>query len=133
MLIVNGQNVNTTQIIGSTRLIHSEQRDSLEITVLNKTYEKIKVLFVDGVHMILREPQAQYDPQTGEPLFDDAGQPVTKLIDYDKAEYCVAGDIIDKRDGTFVVYMGTKTEAEKEREQKEQVMLELLAERGAIV
>lgn len=133
MLIINDKNIDTAQIIGSTKLIRGVQRDSLEITVLNKTYEEIKALFVDGVHMILRESQTQYDPQTGAPLLDDAGQPVTKLVDYDKAEYCVAGDIIDKRDGTLVVYMGTKTEAEKEREQKEQVMIELLAERGAIV
>lgn len=133
MLFVNGINVDTAQIVASTKLIRNVQRDCIEVTVLNKTYEEIKALFVDGVHMILREPQTQYDPQTGAPLLDDAGQPVTKLVDYDKAEYCVAGDIIDKRDGTFVVYMGTKTEAEKEREQKEQVMFELLTERGAIV
>ncbi|RPF41925.1 hypothetical protein EDD70_2985 [Hydrogenoanaerobacterium saccharovorans] len=133
MLIVNGKNIDTAQIVGGTRLIGGAHRECIEIAVLNKTYEEIKALFVDGVHMILREPQAQYNPQTGAPLLDDAGQPVTKLVDYDKAEYCVAGDIIDKRDGTFAVYMGTKTDAEKEREQKEQVMLELLAERGAIV
>lgn len=133
MLIVNGKNIDTAQIIASTRNINGAQRDCLEVAVLNKTYEETKALFVDGVHMILREPQAQYDPKTGKPLLDDAGQPVTKLVDYDKAEYCVEGDIIDKRNGTFVVYMGTKTDAEKEREQKEQVMLELLAERGAIV
>lgn len=133
MLIINDKNIDTTQIVASTRHIRGAQRESLEITVLNSTYEEIKALFVDGVHIFIREPQAQYDPQTGAPLLDDAGQPVTKLVNYDKAEYCVAGDIIDKRDGTFVVYMGAKTEAEKEREQKEQVMIELLAERGAIV
>ncbi len=31
---------------------------------------------------------------------------------YDKSDYCVAGDIVDHRDGRVTVYMGKKTEEE---------------------
>ncbi len=53
--------------------------------------------------------------------------------DYDQSEYCFAGPITDHRDGTFSVIVGKKTPFELEREAKEQLMLELLTERGAIV
>lgn len=133
MLIINNQIFETGEIRGGVRNIRGAQRESLEITVLGKTHEDINTSFIDGAHIVIRQPEIQYDPETGAPILDGTGQPVTVSVDYDKVQYCVAGDIIDKRDGTFVVYMGTKTDAEKEREQKEQVMIELLVERGAIV
>ena len=35
------------------------------------------------------------------------------------SDYCVAGDVVDTRDGNVTVYMGRKTEVEKLREQVE--------------
>ena len=41
-------------------------------------------------------------------------------------DFVVAGDIIDKRDGSFVVYMGVKTETEILEEQNAELMLTLV-------
>ena len=46
--------------------------------------------------------------------------------DYPLTDFVVAGDIIDKRDGTFVVYMGMKTETEILEEQNAELMLTLV-------
>lgn len=49
-------------------------------------------------------------------LYDDNGQPILELVpvvtEYNNDEYCVAGPIIDNRDGTLDVKMGKYTNEE---------------------
>ena len=59
-----------------------------------------------------------------EPVYED--REVTENNDYDLSPYKVAGDIIDKRDGSFVVLMGVETETEILEEQNAELMLTLV-------
>ena len=45
--------------------------------------------------------------------------------DYPLSDFVVAGDIIDKRDGTFTVYMGKKTSSEILEEENAELLLTL--------
>ncbi len=44
---------------------------------------------------------------------DDDGNEVTETCTEDLSAWCVAGEIVDHRDGTITVYMGKKTELEQ--------------------
>lgn len=50
---------------------------------------------------------------------------VEYIKDYPLTDFVVAGDIIDKRDGTFTVYIGKKTESEILEEQNAELLLTL--------
>lgn len=58
-------------------------------------------------------------------VFEDDGVTYT---DYDKSEYCVAGDIVDHRDGRVTVYMAKKLQHELDMESLERENAELLYE-----
>lgn len=53
-------------------------------------YAEIDQYFVDNASFAW-----EYDTETG-------------TVSKDLSEYCVAGDIVDKRNGTYLVYMGKK-------------------------
>ena len=50
---------------------------------------------------------------------------VEKIHEYDLTNYEVAGDIIDKRNGIFEVYMCEKTEAEQLNEELANLILNM--------
>ncbi len=110
MIIIGGKTMEGT----ATLVRHSMRggmRPALELHITGSSYAELAELFVDNAAFSLRH----------------GGE------DYDQSEYCFAGPITDHRDGTFSVIVGKKTPFELEREAKEQLMLELLTERGAIV
>lgn len=58
-----------------------------------------------------------------EVTYEDVEVEYTK--DYPLTDFVVAGDIIDKRDGTFVVFMGKKTSSEILEEENAELLLTL--------
>lgn len=73
-------------------------RDTKTIT-LEMTHEQATTLFVDDeAWSILLVPDEDPDAEPEE---------------YDNSDYCVAGDIIDHRDGTISVVMGRETDLEE--------------------
>lgn len=80
-------------------------------------YADIAAAFVDG---------AQYRQEWESETTDENGQTMTETMTRDLSEYCIAGDIVDLRDGTFLVYMGKKTETELMQEALDAVILDAL-------
>lgn len=74
-----------------------EGREILRLTFEGKYSSAVKD-FVDGAQITLRDTD------------DNNG-----TVEYDKSEYCIAGDIVDHRDGRITVYMAKPTEGEKEK------------------
>jgi hypothetical protein len=153
IIFENGTEIeNHGNIIGMSRDIRGKVRDSLEIIFRDADYETLESLFIDGARFSVKIPQIPDIPgEPGEPNEsdspDDSNTPndpgVPAPADdqgstdkpsepnyhvYDKFEYSVAGDIIDKRDGTFVVYMGVKTETESLEESFAETLLEMAGE-----
>jgi hypothetical protein len=85
-----------------------DNRESKAIT-LEMDYATASALFVDGLAWsIVQEHE--------EPIIDENGEQTgteTKTDEYDNTEYCLAGDIIDHRDGTVTCKMGKLTELEE--------------------
>ena len=87
---------------------------------LEMTHAEAVELFVDGlVWSIVMKNQVtktQVD-ENGEVVLDEEGNPVTEAVEqvdeYDNSDYCVAGDIIDHRDGTVTCKMGKLTDLEE--------------------
>ena len=98
-------------IYGTIRSIRGNARDSLEIYFDNIDYATLASLFVDGARFSIVDPSV-----------DIPGEEIV----YEKYEYEIAGDIVDKRDGTFVVYMGAKTDMEAMEEELAETMLMLI-------
>lgn len=69
----------------------------------------------DTTEEIKEEPEVTYEDVE-----------VEYIKDYPLTDFVVAGDIIDKRDGTFTVYIGKKTESEILEEQNAELMLTLV-------
>lgn len=72
------------------------------------TVERVKAAFVDGAQYC-RQWESQtvvVDPDTG------AESSGVELREEDLRAYSVAGEIVDMRDGTVIVYMGKPTELE---------------------
>lgn len=88
--------------------VRGEKRETLRLT-LNADYADVAVSFVDGAEFLLRSPA------------ENGG-----CEDYDKSDYCVAGDIVDHRDGRVTVYMGQKTESEIVAEEYARLLFETL-------
>lgn len=65
-------------------------RDSKTIT-LEMTHAEADELFVDGAEWSIKDADG---------------------TEYDNSDYCIAGDIIDHRDGTISVKMGKSTDLE---------------------
>ena len=72
------------------------------------TADEVKAAFVDGI---------TYRQQWESAIFAEDGTQTTETQTRDLSDYCVAGDVVDTRDGNVTVYMGRKTEVEKLREQ----------------
>lgn len=72
------------------------------------TADEVKAAFVDGI---------TYRQQWESAIIGDGGVQSTETQTRDLSDYCVAGDVVDTRDGNVTVYMGKKTEVEKLREQ----------------
>lgn len=79
--------------------------------ILEMTYSKASKLFVDGLRWsIVYQAEAYVDPETGHEI-------VPEPEVNDNSEFCVAGDIIDHRNGTVSAKMGKPTEVEVMRMQ----------------
>lgn len=74
------------------------------------TADEVKAAFVDGI---------TYRQQWESAIIAEDGTQTTETQTRDLSDYCVAGDVVDTRDGNITVYMGRKTEVEKLREQVE--------------
>ena len=74
------------------------------------TADEVKAEFVDGI---------TYRQQWESAIIAEDGTQTTETQTRDLSDYCVAGDVVDTRDGNVTVYMGRKTEVEKLREQVE--------------
>ena len=72
------------------------------------TADEVKAAFVDGI---------SYRQQWESAIIAKDGTQTTETQTRDLSDYCVAGDVVDTRDGNVTVYMGRKTEVEKLREQ----------------
>lgn len=72
------------------------------------TADEVKAAFVDGT---------TYRQQWESAIIAEDGTQTTETQTRDLSDYCVAGDVVDTRDGNVTVYMGRKTEVEKLREQ----------------
>lgn len=72
------------------------------------TADEVKDAFVDGI---------SYRQEWQSAVIAEDGTKTTETQVRDLSDYCVAGDVVDTRDGNVTVYMGRKTEVEKLREQ----------------
>lgn len=72
------------------------------------TADEVKAAFVDGI---------TYRQQWESAVIAEDGTQTTETQTRDLSDYCVAGDVVDTRDGNVTVYMGRKTEVEKLQEQ----------------
>lgn len=72
------------------------------------TADEVKAAFVDGI---------TYRQQWESAIIAEDGTQTSETQTRDLSDYCVAGDVVDTRDGNVTVYMGRKTEVEKLREQ----------------
>lgn len=95
------------------------------------TYDTLVNAFSDGASIVRRLTETRIVPhlvseatETEEAVYQEVE--VEYDQDYPLTDFVVAGDIIDKRDGTFVVYMGVKTETEILEEQNAELMLTLV-------
>ncbi len=95
--------------------VGGEQRDTVRVTV-TAAYSDVLESFLSGATWAIR--QFEINP--------DTGAPTEEYTDYDKSEYCVAGDIVNHRDGRITVYMGKKTEAEQLRDALDALIIDAL-------
>lgn len=105
--MIQFENGTTFETIGIQRIFSTQRgmhRTCLEIT-LTAEYAALVNAFVDG---------AIYS------IVDDEGNV------YPQDEFTVACDIVDKRDGTFVVYMGMKTDNERLEEENAVLFFQLM-------
>ena len=98
-----------------TQRAPTRERDWRQITVIG-VYATIAAAFIDDVSY-----QREWDSET---ITD--GETTTETVVEDMSAYCIAGQLVDLRDGTFAVYMGKKTEAEKLQEALDAAVLAAL-------
>ena len=90
------------EIFGITRDINWDNRESKSIK-LEMSYNDAISLFVDNVKWsIIYQAPSYTDPETQEEVTPEPEE-------YDNSEYCLAGDIIDHRNGYVTVKMGKLT------------------------
>lgn len=104
-------------------------REWKAITVTG-TYEDVKAAFVDGTRYRQEWDSRRYltpeEVDGVEHEVDEIGPYVIETHSNDLSEYCVAGDIVDTRDGNITVYMGKKTQMEIQQEAIDELLLMLL-------
>ena len=95
-----------------------DNRDSKAIT-LEMSYADALTMFVDDVEWYIVQNMVEHiekKDENGDVVVDEHGNPVFEIVSkdefYDNSEYCIAGDIIDHRDGTVTVKMGKPTAEE---------------------
>ena len=94
-------------------------RDAMLFCVEGQTYESVKALFADDAQYGDTVQQITYETVTDEESGEQTVNEVTNEVVTDLSEFCIAGDITDKRDGTFTVVMGKKSDSEIEIENLE--------------
>lgn len=110
-MIIIGDKTLEGMAIAVQQTMHGAKRPALELHITGSNYAELAGLFVDGASF-----SVQYDGTV-----------------YNQSDYCLAGPITDNRDGTFTVVMAGRTLLELVQAEKDQLMLELLTERGAII
>ena len=135
MLIINDTQIQEEgEIYERPYITRGAKRNCIEITIGkqdNVTYDTLVNTFSDGASIIRRLKEKRIEKQlvseateTEEAVYQEVE--VEYDQDYPLTDFVVAGDIIEKRDGTFVVYMGKKNEAEILEEQNAELMLTLV-------
>lgn len=135
MLIINDTQIQEEgEIYERPYITRGIKRNCIEITIGkqdNVTYDTLVNAFSDGASIVRRLTETRIVPhlvseatETEDAVYEDIAEEYNK--DYSLTNFVVAGDIIDKRDGTFVVYMGVKTETEILEEQNAELMLTLV-------
>lgn len=135
MLIINNeiQILEGNEIYEREYLTRGARRTCIQIEIPkqdNVTYETLADTFVDGVSIVRHLTETRIEPtlvteatETEEAVYED--KEVEYTNDYPLSDFVVAGDIIDKRDGTFTVYMGKKTSSEILEEENAELLLTL--------
>ena len=135
MLIINNeiQILEGNEIYEREYLTRGARRTCIQIEITkqdNVTYETLADTIVDGVSIVRRLTETRIEPtlvteatETEEAVYED--KEVEYTNDYPLSDFVVAGDIIDKRDGTFTVYMGKKTSSEILEEENAELLLTL--------
>lgn len=136
MLIINNeiQIQEGNEIYEREYLTRGARRTCIQIEIPKQdgvTYDTLVNAFSDGASIVRRLTETRIVPhlvseatETEDAVYEDIAEEYNK--DYPLTDFVVAGDIIDKRDGTFVVYMGVKTETEILEEQNAELMLTLV-------
>lgn len=136
MLIINNeiQIQEGNEIYEREYLTRGARRTCIQIEIPKQdgvTYDTLVNAFSDGASIIRRLTETRTVPhlvseatETEDAVYEDIVEEYSK--DYSLTNFVVAGDIIDKRDGSFVVYMGVKTETEILEEQNAELMLTLV-------
>ena len=106
-LKVNGQEY-PAEFISKYQDLNWDKRETQTI-YLTTSYAEAAALLTNGTpwSIVMRETQDVYDEQ-GQPT----GETEEVVTEYDNSAYCLAGDIVDYRDGTVSVKMGKPTESE---------------------
>ena len=82
-------------------------RSSKTIT-LTMSYEEAVEAFVDNAPWYTVNQPRSYVNENGETI-------IPETTTFDNSEYCIAGPITDRRDGTVVVKMGKPTQVESQQ------------------
>lgn len=95
-----------------------DNRDSKAIT-LEMSYADALAMFVNDVEWYIVQDMVEHiekKDENGNVVLDEHGNPVFEIVTkdefYDNSDYCIAGDIIDHRDGHVTIKMGKPTAAE---------------------
>ena len=136
MLIINNeiQIQEGNEIYEREYLTRGARRTCIQIEIPKQdgvTYDTLVNAFSDGASIVRRLTETRIVPhlvseatETEDAVYEDIAEEYNK--DYSLTNFVVAGDIIDKRDGTFVVYMGVKTETDILEDQNAELMLTLV-------
>ena len=135
MLIINDTQIQEEgEIYERPYITRGIKRNCIEITIGkqdNVTYDTLVNTFSDGASIIRRLKEKRIEKQlvseateTEEAVYQEVE--VEDYQDYPITDFVVAGEIIDKRDGTNVVYIVVKTETEILEEQNAELMLTLV-------
>ena len=81
------------------------ERREWERYTVESTYAEVAEDFING---------AKYAVIQLEEVVDEKSVTTQEWVNYDKSAYCIAGDIVDHRDGRITVYMMQKSEFEKQ-------------------
>lgn len=121
MYLKIGEDIYKAEFTGKMKDVDWDNRSSKTITLANLPLNIVKSILHDNAKWHIYIPhttkQQKIDPETGEPMVDENGDPIMEEIDtsedYDNSEFSVRGDIIEHPDGTISVKMGKPTDLEQ--------------------